>query len=103
MPGIKTGDLGPKLGYNGKDNGWATFDQVRIPRDQMLQKFIQVDREGTFSIEGDLREMYSVMMFIRSGIILKTKWYLARALIIGLRYSVVRRQFRNISGKKEET
>jgi len=26
MPGIKTGDIGPKLGYTGKDNGWATFD-----------------------------------------------------------------------------
>ena len=44
LPGVKTGDMGPKLGYYGKDNGWATFDQVRIPRDQLLQKFIQVDR-----------------------------------------------------------
>ena len=26
MPGVKTGDIGPKLGYTGKDNGWATFD-----------------------------------------------------------------------------
>lgn len=69
LSGVKTGDMGPKLGYKGKDNGWATFEQVRIPRDQMLQKFVQVDREGTFSIEGDLREMYAVMMFIRSGLI----------------------------------
>ena len=98
MPGVKTGDMGPKLGYYGKDNGWATFDQVRIPRDNMLQKFIQVDREGTYSIEGDLREMYTVMMFVRSAIIIKTTYYLVRALTIGLRYSVVRRQFKNISG-----
>jgi len=40
MKGIKTGDIGPKLGYHGKDNGWATFDQVRIPRENMLQKFV---------------------------------------------------------------
>jgi len=103
MPGVKTGDMGPKLGYNGKDNGWATFDKVRIPRDQLLQKFVSVDREGTFSIEGDPREMYAVMMFIRSWMLLKTKWYMGRALLIGLRYSVVRRQFKNISGQKEET
>jgi len=32
MPGIKTGDLGPKFGFNSKDNGWCTFDHVRIPR-----------------------------------------------------------------------
>jgi acyl-CoA oxidase len=85
--------MGPKLGFHGKDNGWATFDSVRIPRDQMLQKFIQVDGEGTFSIEGDIREIYSVMMFVRCVIVRKAKFFLARALLIGLRYSVVRRQF----------
>lgn len=31
-PGIKAGDLGPKIGYPGKNNGWASFDHVRIPR-----------------------------------------------------------------------
>tara|TARA_B110000285_G_scaffold228035_1_gene290347 strand:+ start:762 stop:1175 length:414 start_codon:yes stop_codon:yes gene_type:complete len=103
MPGVKTGDMGPKIGYHGKDNGWATFNQVRIPRDNMLQKFIQVDREGTFSIEGDLREMYAVMMFIREGLIHKIKFVMNKALLIGLRYSTVRRQFKNISGQKEET
>ena len=35
-PGVKAGDLGPKIGYNSKDNGWASFDQVRIPRTNML-------------------------------------------------------------------
>jgi acyl-CoA oxidase len=33
MPGIKSGDMGPKFGYHGKDNGWMTMDNVRIPRD----------------------------------------------------------------------
>ena len=32
MLGIKSGDLGPKFGYNEKDNGWMTFNKVRIPR-----------------------------------------------------------------------
>lgn len=33
MPGVKTGDMGPKFGYHGKDNGWMTLNKVRIPRD----------------------------------------------------------------------
>jgi acyl-CoA oxidase len=33
MPGVKSGDMGPKLGYHGKDNGWMTLNDVRIPRD----------------------------------------------------------------------
>ena len=32
MPGVKTGDMGPKFGYGSKDNGWMTLDHVRIPR-----------------------------------------------------------------------
>ncbi len=36
LPGITTGDLGPKIGYVSKDNGWAAFDNVRIPRTNML-------------------------------------------------------------------
>ena len=33
MPGVKAGDIGPKLGYHAKNNGWCTFDNVRIPRE----------------------------------------------------------------------
>lgn len=103
MPGIKTGDIGPKLGYSSKDNGWMTIDNVRIPRDQMLQRFIKVDRDGSVSMQGDQRVLYSTMMLIRVSILVQSKLYLAKALTIALRYSVVRRQFKNISGQKEET
>ena len=102
MKGVRTGDLGPKMGYHSKDNGWCSFDHVRIPRSQLLSKFIEVDREGCFSVKGDTRELYSVMMLIRTFIMLQTKSFLSRALTIGIRYSVVRRQFRNISGQKDE-
>jgi acyl-CoA oxidase len=50
MPGIEAGDLGPKLGYAGKDNGWLTLNKVRVPRSQLLQKFLEVDRDGSVSI-----------------------------------------------------
>lgn len=32
LPGVKTGDIGPKIGYNMMDNGFASFDNVVIPR-----------------------------------------------------------------------
>lgn len=46
--GVKAGDMGPKFGYNSKNNGWCSFDQVRIPRDQMLMRFAKVERDGKF-------------------------------------------------------
>ena len=52
---------------------------------------MEVDREGTFSIKGDTRGLYSVMMTIRTFLILMSKTYLTRALTIAIRYSIVRR------------
>jgi acyl-CoA oxidase len=65
MPGIKCGEMGPKFGYNSKDNGWMTLDHVRIPRLNMPMRFTKVDRDGTFSIEADTRLIYSTMLKTR--------------------------------------
>jgi len=40
--GVKVGDIGMKLGYNSKDNGWLIFNSVRIPRTNMLCRFAYV-------------------------------------------------------------
>ena len=66
MPGIKCCDLGPKMGYNDKDNGCVTFDNVRVPRSHLLAKFVKVDREGNFKTQGDLRILYSIMLRTRA-------------------------------------
>jgi len=69
----------------------------------MLQRFIGVDKEGRVSINGDPKVLYSTMVFIRCHIIAGAKSGLLAPLTVGLRYSAVRRQFRNISGQKQET
>jgi hypothetical protein len=43
------------------------------------------------------------MLMIRVMLLAGSKYYLSYGLTVALRYSVVRRQFKNISGKKEET
>jgi acyl-CoA oxidase len=63
-------------------------------------RFVSVDREGTFSIEGDMRALYSVMMDIRTQLVQHSGFMLLRALVIGIRYSVMRRQFKNTSGSR---
>ena len=70
------------------------------PLIQMLQKFMSVDKEGTFSIDGDVRILYSTMLSTRAGMIVGASYQLSELLTIALRYSVVRRQFRSISGVK---
>lgn len=43
LPGITVGDIGMKFGnggYNSMDNGVLRFDHVRIPRNQMLMRYV---------------------------------------------------------------
>jgi acyl-CoA oxidase len=103
MPGIKCGDMGPKFGYTSKDNGWLTLDDVRIPRENMPCRFVKVDRDGSVSIQGDLRIIYSTMLKTRFTIINAGSIVLLSSTLTACRYSAVRRQFKNISGSKEET
>lgn len=65
LPGIEVGDIGPKFGFSAKDNGYALFDHVRIPRRNMLMRYVNVDREGKVSLQGNPKVLYSVMMFTR--------------------------------------
>ena len=91
LPGIRTGDLGPKLGYQSKDNGWATFTEVRIPRTNMLMRISELSKSGEFSIKGDPRVLYTTMMVIRLNIVTDVQTLNFLSCLIALRYASVRR------------
>jgi acyl-CoA oxidase len=55
MPGCEMGDIGPKFGYQSKDNGYLILRNVRIPRSSMLKRYAEVDKDGNLQIKGDLR------------------------------------------------
>ncbi|MDX1396800.1 MAG: acyl-CoA dehydrogenase family protein, partial [Gemmatimonadota bacterium] len=47
--GVTIEDCGDKIGLRGVDNGRLSFDQVRIPRDHLLDRFASVSAEGAYS------------------------------------------------------
>mmetsp|Transcript_16598 Transcript_16598/g.41454 ORF Transcript_16598/g.41454 Transcript_16598/m.41454 type:complete len:641 (-) Transcript_16598:685-2607(-) len=49
LPNIRIKDMGPKQGLNGVDNGQLWFDNLRIPRDALLDKYAQVAPDGTYT------------------------------------------------------
>lgn len=102
LKGVKTGDIGPKFGYTQKDNGWAIFNQVRIPRANMLMGMAEVSKDGSFKQVGDPRVLYATMMLIRTRIVFTMNLSMFAALKIALRYAAVRRQFATIDKSKEE-
>ncbi|KAF2875806.1 acyl-CoA dehydrogenase/oxidase C-terminal [Massariosphaeria phaeospora] len=93
LPGIKLGDVGLKMAYNGTDNGFACFELVRIPRSNMLMGHVTVSRDGAYSaIPGHAVLSYSTMLLGRVRIARITAFQLAQATTIAVRYSTVREQ-----------
>jgi acyl-CoA oxidase len=91
LPGVEVGDLGSKIGYNSKDNGFMLFNQYRIPRANLLSKFCQVSKEGKISLSGDPRIMFAVMLCMRVWIVCIVWRFSANATLIAGRYAVTRR------------
>ena len=46
MKGVTIKDMGWKMGLNGVDNGALIFDNVRIPRENMMNRYCDVNENG---------------------------------------------------------
>jgi acyl-CoA oxidase len=92
-PGVSIGDCGPKRGLNGIDNGWVRFDNVRIPRTQMLMKWSQVTSEGVY-VKSEFPQLaYGALIGGRVSIARSITTSVKKAVTIASRYSIVRDQF----------
>ncbi|OMJ23503.1 Peroxisomal acyl-coenzyme A oxidase 1, partial [Smittium culicis] len=95
LPGVLAGDIGPKMGYNTVDNGFLSLNKVKVPRFNLLQRFISLSRDGVVSRPKniDTRATYSTMVYIRANIASGLGSQLAKGITIAVRYTSVRRQF----------
>jgi acyl-CoA oxidase len=97
-PGVSLEDCGPKAGLNGVDNGRIMFDQVRVPRAALLDRYGAVAADGTYTspIENQTRRFFTMLgTLIRGRISVAGSAGSAtkNALTIAVRYGDVRRQF----------
>jgi acyl-CoA oxidase len=106
MPGVTLSDCGPKLGLNGVDNGRIVFDQVRVPREALLDRYAQVDAEGNYisEIENADRRFFTMLGTLVQGRVSVGGAAINAskvALAIAIRYGAQRRQF-GAPGSAEE-
>ncbi|OBK73417.1 acyl-CoA dehydrogenase [Mycobacterium sp. 1164985.4] len=98
LPGITTSDCHYKGGLPGVDNGRIQFDKVRVPRENLLNKYGDVAPDGTYSspIENPGRRFFTMLgTLVRGRVTVGGSAAAAArvALDIATRYALQRRQF----------
>ena len=98
LPGIRVEDNGYKMGLNGVDNGRLWFDQVRVPVDNLLDKYGGITEAGVYAspIESPSRRFFTMLGTLVGGRVFVPRAGLSAAksaLTIAVRYGLRRRQF----------
>jgi acyl-CoA oxidase len=105
MPGVHIEDCGHKMGLNGVDNGRLWFDQVRIPRTSLLNRFADVDALGNYvsPIASSSKRFFTMLGTLVAGRVSVGGMGLSAskaALAIAIRYGAMRRQFGPSDGRE---
>ncbi|MFL6090680.1 MAG: acyl-CoA dehydrogenase [Aeromicrobium sp.] len=98
VPGVTTSDCGHKGGLRGVDNGRIMFDQVRIPRENLLNRYGDVAEDGTYTspVENINRRFFTMLGTLVRGRVSVGGSASAAAevgLTIAAKYALRRRQF----------
>ena len=98
LPGVTTSDCGHKGGLRGVDNGRIMFDQVRIPRENLLNRYGDVAEDGTYTspVENINRRFFTMLGTLVRGRVSVGGAASATAevaLTIAGKYALQRRQF----------
>ncbi|XP_035231673.1 peroxisomal acyl-coenzyme A oxidase 3-like isoform X2 [Stegodyphus dumicola] len=97
-PGITVGDMGPKLGLEGIDNGFMSFQNYRIPRESLLSRTGDVTPDGRYVTPfKDPNKRFGASLrslsLGRMGILSMSVANLQMCLTIAIRYAAIRKQF----------
>ena len=75
------------------DNGGMRLTHVKIPRRNLLMRFVRVSETGEYKKIGNEKMLFGTMTYTRMMISKGCGLNLAKAVTTGVRYSAVRRQF----------
>jgi acyl-CoA oxidase len=107
LPGLRVEDCGQKIGLNGVDNGRLWFDAVRVPRDNLLDRYATVTEDGRYvsGIENPDRRFFTMLGTLVQGRVCVGGAGINAAkvaLAIAIEYAGHRRQFGNPGSGTEE-
>ena len=106
LQGVTVKDCGYKMGLNGVDNGRIWFDQVSVPRENLLNKYGSINEAGTYTspIKNPNKRFFTMLGALVAG---RVSVGLAgvnaskAALAIATKYAAKRKQFAAKDGQEE--
>lgn len=106
VPGVTLGDCGKKAGNHHIDNGFIIFNNHRVPRDALLDRFTQIAKDGTMttSIKNPDEKFAVSLGALSEGRMMicgLSPKFLGHAVKIAVRFAGQRRQFAK-PGEKQE-
>ncbi|MBV9309987.1 MAG: acyl-CoA dehydrogenase family protein, partial [Solirubrobacterales bacterium] len=104
IEGVRIEDCGEKMGLGGVDNGRIWFDNVRVPREALLNRYADVSQQGEYSspIDNPNKRFFTMLGTLVQGRVCVSAASVSVAksgLTIAVRYGLRRRQF---GGEGEE-
>jgi acyl-CoA oxidase len=107
LPGVRIEDCGRKIGLNGVDNGRIWFDDVRVPRTSLLNRYADVSEDGTYSsgIDNPDRRFFTMLGTLVQGRVCVGGAGINAskvAIAIAVKYALQRRQFGSPGSGREE-
>lgn len=105
LPGIKVEDNGYKMGLNGVDNGRIWFDQVRVPVENLLDRYGSIGDDGLYTseISNPNRRFFTMLGALVVGRICVGQAGInvsKTALAIAIKYAMRRKQFGPADGEE---
>lgn len=105
LPGVRIEDCGQKLGLNGVDNGRIWYRHVRVPRENLLNRYADVTPEGEYAsdIASPSKRFFTTIGALVAGrvsVALGSLSAMKSGLAIAVRYGDQRRQF-GAAGEQE--
>lgn len=106
LRGVTVKDCGYKMGLNGVDNGRLWFDKVVVPKENLLNKYGDIDAKGNYisPIENPNKRFFTMLGALVGGRIcvgMAGNNAAKTALTIAIKYALRRRQFAPKEGEPE--